>query len=319
MKKDLIFAYLIHLSTHMWDDENTPARGWYLPPRYKENNDTNVETWDETVRFLAECKHNMLLVDVGDGIKYESHPEISAPDAWDKDFLKKKLDEVRALGITPLPKLNFSCCHHTWLKQYRRMVSTPEYYKVCADLIKEVCEAFGNPEFFHLGLDEENAANQVYREFVHIRNNKLWWHDAYFYFDEVEKNGARPWIWSDRCWHAPDDFVKNMPKSVLQSNWFYGLFADYPAEHPDAKAIATYELLDKHGFEQVPTCSCWHYSGKYNTFQTLAHGKAKLNPDLVKGYLTAPWFNTEPDFSYRLKHDAHMLYAARRDVYPETL
>ena len=109
------------------------------------------------------------------------------------------------------------------------------------------------------------------------------------------------------------------PKSVLQSNWFYGLFADYPAEHPDAKAIATYELLDKHGFEQVPTCSCWHYSGKYNTFQTLAHGKAKLNPDLVKGYLTAPWFNTEPDFSYRLKHDAHMLYAARRDVYPETL
>ena len=97
------------------------------------------------------------------------------------------------------------------------MVSTPEYYKVCADLIKEVCEAFGNPEFFHLGLDEENAANQVYREFVHIRNNKLWWHDAYFYFDEVEKKvyafsdaGSGQTYWLAKCFIIlGDSFVES--------------------------------------------------------------------------------------------------------------
>ena len=88
MKNEKIWSYLIHLSYHMWDDENTPPRSWYAPPRYTENNNVSVKAWDEIVAFLAECKYNMLIVDVGDAIQYESHPEISAPDAWDKDFLK---------------------------------------------------------------------------------------------------------------------------------------------------------------------------------------------------------------------------------------
>ena len=233
--------------------------------------------------------------------------------------MKKKLDEIRALGITPIPKLNFSCAHHTWLKQYRRMVSTPEYYTACSDVIREVCEVFGAPEYIHLGLDEETAINQRFRESVIIRNHDLWWHDAYFLFKEAEKHGARPWIWSDRCWEHPDDFIKNMSKSVLQSNWFYGLFTDYPEGNPDKIAIDTYELLDKNGFEQIPTCSCWHYHGATNTFQTLAYGKDKLSPELLKGYLTAPWFATLPLNQYRLKHDALILHDARIKLYPESL
>ena len=319
MKKDLMFGYLIHLSKHMWDDENTPPRAWYQKQRYTPNNEVDIPTWDEVVRFIGERKLNMLLIDVGDAVKYESHPEISAPDAWDKDFLKKKLDEIRALGITPLPKLNFSCCHHTWLKEYRRMVSTPAYYKVCADLIGEVIELFDTPEFIHLGLDEENAGNQKFREAVHIRQGELWWHDAYFYFNEAEKRGVRPWVWSDYCWDKPDEFVSKMPKSVLQSNWYYGLFADYPHDNPRYKAIATYELLDKHGFEQIPTASSWDTAGQYNIKSTVAHGKAVLTPELVRGYMTAPWWFTNPESEYILKHDAHVLYTARKEYYPETL
>lgn len=319
MKKDLMFGYLIHLSRHMWDDENTPPRGWYQGQRYTENNNVDIPTWDKIIGFLGERKYNMLLIDVGDAVRYESHPEISAPDAWDKDLLKRKLDEIRALGITPLPKLNFSCCHHTWLKEYRRMVSTPKYYEVCSDLIGEVCELFGSPEYIHLGLDEENAGNQKFREAVHIRQGDLWWHDAYFYFNEAEKHGARPWIWSDKCWSDADEFLSKMPKSVLQSNWFYGLFMDYPKDATTYKAVITYELLDKHGFEQIPTASCWDSAGQYNVFQTVAHGKEKLSADLVRGYMTAPWWFTVPESEYILKHDAHVLYSARKEYYPETL
>jgi hypothetical protein len=61
---------------------------------------------------------------------------------------------MRALGIEPIPKLNFSTCHDTWMKQYRRMISTPAYYQFCADVIREVCEVFDHPRFFHLGCDE---------------------------------------------------------------------------------------------------------------------------------------------------------------------
>ena len=261
----------------------------------------------------------MLLIDIGDGIKYDSHPEVSAPDAWDKDFLKKKLSEIRSLGMEPIPKLNFSCCHHTWLKDYRRMVSTPAYYKVCADLIREVCEVFDHPRFFHLGLDEENAQNQRFRETVHIRNDELWWHDVYFFFKECEKSGARPWVWADYCWDKPDLYIQKMPKSVLQSNWFYRLFQNYKPDTESAKAINTYSLLDLNGFEQIPCCSCWDSAGSYNVNQTVAHGKTVLNPELLKGFMVAPWYFVNNESQYALYNDAHVLYSARQKYYPNTL
>lgn len=319
MGNEKIFAYFMGISRHMWDDENTPPRGYYLEPRYQENNNIDIPTWDMTLAFLAERKYNMILVDVGDGIRYESHPEISAPDAWDKDFLKKKLDEARALGLEPIPKLNFSCCHHTWLKEYRRMVSTPVYYRVVSDLIAEVAEAFGYPRFFHLGMDEENLANQAYRESVHIRHDKMWWNDSYFYFKEVEKHGCRPWVWADYCWDFPDTYLAKMPKSVLQSNWFYRMFRDNPTNSSDYKAIHTYDLLAEHGFDQVPCCSCWDQAGATNVYQTLLYGKNRIPEDTLKGYMVASWASIDPDNEYMLKNDAHALYLARKKCYPETL
>ena len=32
----MIWSYFLQLSVHMWDDENSPPRGWYLPVRYDE-------------------------------------------------------------------------------------------------------------------------------------------------------------------------------------------------------------------------------------------------------------------------------------------
>ena len=95
----MIWSYFLQLSVHMWDDENSPPRGWYLPVRYQEENGCDIALWDEMVKFIAERKFNMCVIDVGDGIQYDSHPEVSAPDAWSKDFLKQKLDEMRALGM----------------------------------------------------------------------------------------------------------------------------------------------------------------------------------------------------------------------------
>ena len=48
--------------------------------------------------------------------------------------------------------------HDAWMKQYSRMVSTPEYYSFCDDIINEVCETFDYPAYFHIGMDEENSA-----------------------------------------------------------------------------------------------------------------------------------------------------------------
>ncbi|MBO5938899.1 MAG: Tat pathway signal protein [Clostridia bacterium] len=317
MSEPMIWSYLLHLSTHMWGDEHSTSSGYYLPDPYTPENNVDLATWDDTVRALGERNYNMVIIDLGDAVKYESHPEICAPDAWDKDFLKKKLDEMRALGIEPIPKLNFSACHHTWLKEYTRMVSSPIYYRVCADLIKEVCELFGNPRLFHLGFDEEIELLQRNREKVIVRGEKLWFHDLFFFAAECEKYGARPWIWSDYFWHHPDQFKKNMPKSILQSNWFYNTFQDWPEGHRYRTAIETYDALDELGYDQVPTGSTW--SRHKNLYQTVAYAKNRLNPDLVKGFMTAPWIMTTRENRFRLLDDADRLFVAREKLYPETL
>lgn len=316
MKNDLIWGYMLYLGDHMWADETSKPQ-WYMPKPYREEMRTEVETWDAVVKFLAERKYNLVLIDVGDGIKYERHPEISVPNAWDKDFLKKKLAEMRALGIEPIPKLNFSTSHDTWMKKYRRMISTPEYYEFCADVIHEVCEVFDNPRFFHLGCDEEAIVYQNI-DIIIARNPDLWWHDFRFYCDEVEKHGCRPWIWSDYIWNHEELFVKNMPKSVLQSNWYYYPFQQWDEKHANRnRELAGYELLDKHGYDQILTGSTWNCTE--NLHQTVAHGKEKISPEHLVGFMTAPWLYTDAENLYGHYCDADRLYVARKKLYPETL
>lgn len=317
MSESMIWGFMLKLSTHMWADGSVPSEKWYMESGYKETNDVDLAVWDSTVQALAERKYNLVLIDVGDGIRYESHPEISAPDAWDKDFLKKKLDEMRALGLEPIPKLNFSAAHHTWLKSYTRMLCTPQYYTVCADLIAEVCEAFGYPRLFHLGMDEETAHHQRNLEKVIVRGPKLWWHDLFYLCDVCEKQGARPWVWSDYAWNNRELFIQNMPKSVMQSNWYYGAFRDYPEGDSHRIAMETYALLDHLGYDQIPTGSTWNVDCNY--LQTVSHGKAHLTPGLLKGFLAAPWEFTVQEARYTLLDDAERLWCARRQVYPETL
>lgn len=317
MENKLIWAYFLQLSDHMWDDENTPPRGLFREPSYKPENVTDLAVWDEIVQFIASLKYNMLVIDVGDGVQYESHPDVSAPNAWSRELLQKKLAELRALGIEPIPKLNFSACHHTWLKQYRHMVSTEIYYKVCADLIAEVCELFGSPRLFHLGMDEENAPNQVFREMTVIRGEKLWWHDCHFLFGECEKHGARPWVWSDYMWYHPDLFEKYMPKSVMQSNWYYGQFVGLRDTDAGCARLRVYEKLSQLGYDQIPSCSTW--ANNINPYQTVAVGKNFISSDSLKGFMTIPWTSTHRDSIYTLQNDAYRLYLARKKLYPETL
>lgn len=317
MKQPMMWCYLLHLSKHWYTDETSPT-GWYLPG-YTYENATDLETWDKTVAFLAAHGYNTVLIDVGDAVQYESHPEVSAPDAWSKDFLKKKLDEIRALGMEPIPKLNFSTAHDSWLGEYGYMVSSTPYYKVCADLIREVCEIFGWPRLFHLGFDEEREMFQTNFGISIIRGEDLWWHDLEFLCRECEKHGARPWIWSDYIWHHKDVFVKRMSKSILQSNWFYYHFneAFYKRDHK-FNEILSYELLDELGFDQVPTCSSFTMY-KFNPYQTVAFVKDRMNPTHIKGIMTAPWIPTQANYLYDLYDDAYRLYYARKTHYPETL
>ncbi len=318
MKNELMWTFFMELSGHIMADENAPLPDvWYPKTVYNKNIKCDSDTWDEVVDFISENGFNTCVIDIADGIKYETHPDISAPDAWSKDLLKAKLEIMRKKGIEPIPKLNFSMTHSTWMKHYRRYVSTPEYYKVCSDLISEVCELFGNPRLFHLGMDEETIWDQNSREICIVRHEKLWWHDLYFLLGEVEKQGVRPWLWADYFWAHPESFAEKMPKSVLLSNWFYTPLKNYTDYHkPRAEA---YEKLDALGYEQIPCGSLW--AGVVNNpYELMMHGKTKLDPALVKGYMIIPWvYEINSKTIHSIKHNALTFKLAREEVYPESL
>ena len=240
---ELFWGCLLHLSFNMWESFISPHR----PFRgYRPDLELSERLWNDALDRMAECGVNTLVIDLGDAVKYKSHPEIAVNNAWSVERLKQELSRIRRMGMNPIPKLNFSATHDTWLGPYARMVSTKPYYAVCRDIIIEVAEIFDGPSLFHLGMDEETAEHQQYYKYVVVRQGEQWWNDLHFLIDEVVKNGSRPWVWSDYEWNHPDEFFTNMPKSVLQSNWYHGEKFDIKYEH-----VKAYLDLEKHGYDQV--------------------------------------------------------------------
>ena len=310
--KQKMWAYLMHLSDNMWGDPGSTIK---IAPYYPELSvDENV--WKETIDFLPTQGFNTVLIDVGDAIQYEKHPEISVKGAWSKDKLKAELDRMRAMGLTPLPKLNFSAGHDAWLGEYSRMLSTSIYYQVCKDVITEVAEVFGNPEYIHLGMDEEDPKNQGGLAFACVRQKDLWWHDLYYLFDVCEKVGSRPWVWSDYCWHHPEVFFEKMPKSALQSNFWYNRMKKLPDGTYRELQARVYCMLEEKGYDQVP-CVSFFEGYSYNAQETMEIGKEEIAPERLVGYMTAPWHNPRTIAKYTLLDDAYRFAEAKKIVYPE--
>ena len=292
---------LLHLSRNMW-------REWPLDPKSDAGLDKrapdremtlNEDIWRRAVDLAAAKGIRQLMIDVGDAVTFPSHPELAIRGSWTPERLQAELARIRKLGMEPIPKLNFSNTHSGWLKEYRYMVSTPDYYRVCADVIRDIAELFGHPQFLHLGYDEETFAHQSRFDFAVVRQGELWWHDFLWFVATVERAGMRAWVWSDYGWHHPE-YVTRCPKSVMQSNWYYDEVMegfDIPRMKSHAAFVQLFLDLDKAGFEQIPCGSNWNssYRKKHgpprneSMRELVAFCRKNLSPALLKGFMMAPW------------------------------
>ena len=311
----MLWGVLLHLSSNMWwdeprDAENPVDRNWTSCAKDYLLCDENV--WREATDRMARGGLNCLIIDIGDGVVFPSHPEIAIKGSWSPEKLKAEVGRLRETGLEPVPKLNFSACHDVWMKQYARRLSTPEYYNFCADVIRDVFDIFGKPRFFHIGFDEEN--DHPFQSYVVIRRGDLWWHDLNFLVAEVEKRGARAWIWSDAVWNHPQDFLSRMSPNVLQSNWYYYESFDVDsmkaAKNPHAVEPAAYLQLERHGFDQVPTGSNWNNPS--NMLNTVKFCRDKISPSRLKGFLQTPWKFTTPEFKEHLFASIDQLIEAKK-------
>lgn len=291
----------------MWYGPEEPYPAVFSDDSYLASPQLRVDDslWHDALQKMQQVGVNMVVIDLGDGVEYESHPEISVENAWSIERLKKELKKIRGMGIEPIPKMNFSTCHDRWLGQYRRMVSTPQYYAVCKDLIEEAISIFDTPRFMHLGMDEESWEVQKNHCYALIRQGDLWWHDFLFFVEQVENNGVRPWIWSDSLWHHPDMFFKKMPKSVVQSNWYYDDKFD-----KDIPAIQSFFDLAEHGYDQIPCGSIWAF--ERNLPEMVKYLDRNIDQCHVLGYLETIWRPTIEKQRPRLMKAMEMIAEAKK-------
>ncbi len=296
-----IWGMLLHMGITMWSD--TPVTEWgNLDPIHAhllspaDHLRFDEEVWQRITARMAAGGLNTLIIDLGEAVRYASHPELAVKGSWEPERLRRELQRLRSLGLEPLPKLNFSAAHDAWLQDYGRQLSTPVYYQVCADLIAEVCDIFDRPRLFHLGFDEETHNHQRKYAFSAVRQGELWWHDFNFMVARVEEQGVRPWIWSDYIWHNYTEFSHRMSHNVLQSNWFYGAALD--GEAAESAPVTAYRQLEELGYDQVPTGSNW--ANDSNFAKTVEHCRTVIAPERLRGFIAAPWFFTLPPFEERL-------------------
>ena len=319
----MYWSYLIHLGYKMWPywkpeywKTKTNDKG-YEDPRASDPNTLLFDkaVWDEVTGLLADAGCNMLIIDVGEGMRYESHPELAVTGSWSKDELRSEIKRLRDLGITAVPKLNFSSIHDDWLGIYGRMISTPQYYQVVSDVIAEVAEVFGNSGYFHIGMDEERYWEKYVFEYQVQRGLELWWHDLRFIMDEVKKAGCTTMMWADTFWQSKELSAEFIPKDVVLCNWYYKTFPVTSVEQINTyhflvenalipkpqlnkwiERLYTFHFLADNDFLQMPTGST--YERTENLPEMVRYCKTLIPNGKWFGFMQTPW---RPTISEKLE------------------
>ena len=55
----------------------------------------------------------MVVIDLGDAVKYESHPEIAVRNAWTVKRLKDELSKIREMGLEQKHEKNIGLCTYS--------------------------------------------------------------------------------------------------------------------------------------------------------------------------------------------------------------
>ena len=290
MKKPMKAA-LLHFGTNMWkENDGNPLNMDY-------------DVWKSTTNKMAELGYNAILIDMGEAVIYDKYPELAIEGSWTKAEFRKELDRLRSIGLTPIPKLNFSTGHDAWLKEYSYMVGTKKYYEVCKGTIEEMIDLFDTPEFIHLGMDEECHIMQINYHVSVARTHKKRLEDMNYLFDVVRAKGVRPWIWIDPTaipeMGGPENFHRNIGKDVLLSNWHYGEVTTEQLETGTLSEWVTFfNTLDKWGYDQIPTTSIWGYH--INSKEVIRYCENHLENDTINGYMIAPWLHTAKEHELAL-------------------
>ncbi len=288
------YMFKMFLGDNIADDSVT--RETVYGTKFYTKLNTEKEAWREIAEKAVEYGYKSVLIELADGVKYKSHPEIAIEGAWEVEELKEELGKLRDMGLTVYPKLNFSTAHDAWLGLYSRMVSTDEYYALARDLIAEVVDIFDKPEMFHFGLEDEGHHAQVRYDYVCFRQHDLYWHDYKFFLDCIHEHGVRPWVAVDPYLVNEEKFLEYTDKDVVISPSYDGNFFSGPTPitpNPatvEGKRLESFSKLQNLGYEVIPTFI--QKNTRVAISQLVKYMNNVISSDKVKAMLITPELNT---------------------------
>ncbi len=211
----------------------------HIDPEWLERKDVE-EPFDLNVALdllplMTDAAMNVLIVDVEDGVRYRSHPEMTRPYSVPIDQMKTLADAARRLGMSVVPKLNFAKSgrnfHDKWMRPHWDHVSwlkdIDKYYAVAKDVITELTEVMQPEQFFHIGMDED-----------HYRSLEQYVETIETLREMVVGLGLRPIVWNDSCHHTKVEIAQvhavkcraaeeQISKDIVHILW------DYSRVHPE--------------------------------------------------------------------------------------
>ena len=111
MKNEMIWATLLHLGSNMWRDKAAPPLpddkffSPYSATLWRDDMLFDLDVFHKITEKLPKMGINTILIDVGDGMRYDSHPEIGVKGALSPDELRAEVRRLRALGLDPEAEL----------------------------------------------------------------------------------------------------------------------------------------------------------------------------------------------------------------------
>ena len=202
---------------------------WNARKEYEEA--FSLEVGIEVLQAMKKTGLNTVVLDIEDGVLYQSHPELKRHYSVPMADLKSFAAKAREMDIDFVPKLNFSKSgrnqHDKWMYPYwdlRNFVAREdEYLQVALDLIDEIIRECQPARYFHIGMDED-----------HHRSVDQYARTIKFFYDHLQKKALKTVIWSDTAYenrnviaqvHADKSRAAEqlIPKDIVQVLWDYDL------------------------------------------------------------------------------------------------
>ncbi len=177
-------------------------------------------------RAVVRGRYNTLVLDLSQGYRWASHPELARHNAWTRADLERVLEAARSLGLEVLPGIS-APSHAEWItRKYPDLMEDgastllctrrPETRELLGSLMSELIDVFDQPRYLHIGHDElwwrthrkhetERCPRCAGSPRWQLVLDDLRWHHEW-----LAQRGVKPMMWSDmlvKGWHGKNGSI----------------------------------------------------------------------------------------------------------------